>query len=49
MRRIVKKQKNAEGHCLISIPKEIAKELMNVDFFRVDFDNGKLIFSPLEV
>jgi len=47
MLHVVKKQ-DAGKQCLLSIPKELAKAVVHVDFFKVDFDNGRLIFSPIE-
>jgi len=46
MKHVVKKQRARESY-LLSIPRRIAQQLDGIDFFRVDFDNGRIIFSPL--
>ena len=33
----------------LSIPTELAGKVVDVDFFKVDFDNGRLIYSPVVV
>lgn len=49
MKQHVVRKQRARSHCLLSIPKEFAKKINDVDYFRVDFDNGRLVFSPVEV
>ncbi len=46
--KIIKKQKNSGGHCLVSIPKEIANKFDDVDFFSVRLVGGNMILSPVE-
>lgn len=44
---IIKKQK-ARGHCLLSIPKELAKKMADIEFFQAKIDeDGCLRFEPI--
>jgi hypothetical protein len=48
-KHIIKKQK-ARGHCLLSVPKELAKKMADIEFFQAKIDeDGCLRFEPIEI
>jgi len=46
MEKIIKKQV-VRGHCLLSIPMEMAKKVAKTAYFRVAIDEGRIVYSPV--